>query len=94
MERFSDNLLRLGGMHRLTNKQLAALVGVNYTTLAAWNRGAYKPSADNLLSIATLFEVPPTALASEPFAALLPHISDPARYERIENRIRKTRTQS
>lgn len=88
---FTDNLVRLLGMHALSQHLAAQLVGVSNTTMSAWMTGKSTPSLSKAVAVAELFEVSADRLISAPFADLLAReLADPERFARVEERLRSS----
>jgi transcriptional regulator with XRE-family HTH domain len=88
--RVGDNLARLLGVHRLTGSRASALLGVSPQSLSDWSHGKRDPEPKTLERMSAFFEVPADRLANAEFADLLAHeLSDPARFRRVEDRIRR-----
>ena len=88
---FTDNLVRLLGMHALSQHLAAQLVGVSNTTMSAWMTGKSTPSLSKAVAVAELFEVSAERLISAPFADLLSReLADPERFARVEERLRSS----
>jgi transcriptional regulator with XRE-family HTH domain len=87
MTRFGENFARVLGLHNLTRRQAARLLGVSEQAVSEWLTGKREPGTTNLVQIASSFEVDAVSLMSEPFTAVLPQVSDPDRFDRVEKRI-------
>ena len=88
--RFTDNFVRLLGLHGLSQNFTAQLLGVSEATLSAWMNGRSSPSLPKAIDVAALFQVSTDRLMGAEFADLLQHeLSDPERFERVEARIRR-----
>ncbi len=94
MDELGNNLKRLLGLHALTARDAAALIGLSAQAISeiqASKRGASYPTAR---SLAKFFEMSTDRLADTPFVDLLAtELADPERYKRVEQKIRPTRTQ-
>ena len=55
--RFTDNFVRLLGLHRLSQHFTAQLLGVSEATMSAWMTGKSQPSLAKAIGIAELFQV-------------------------------------
>lgn len=87
---FTDNFIRLLGMHGLTQHFAAQLLGVSAATMSAWINGKATPSLEKAIAVSELFEVPTQRLMGAEFVELLQdELSDPERFKRVEERIRK-----
>ncbi len=53
---FSDNLKTLRQEKKLTQKQLAALVGIDQRTISAWENGVCEPSFELLVKLCEIFD--------------------------------------
>jgi transcriptional regulator with XRE-family HTH domain len=87
MTRFGENFARVLGLHNLTGRQAARLLGVSEQAVSEWLTGKREPGTTNLVQIASRFEVDAVSLVSEPFTAVLPQLADPDRFDRVEKRI-------
>jgi transcriptional regulator with XRE-family HTH domain len=87
---FTDNFVRLLGLHRLSQHFTAQLLGVSEATMSAWMNGKSQPSLGKAIGIADLFQVSTDRLMGAGFADLLAHeLADPDRFERVEARIKR-----
>ncbi len=86
---FAENFDRLIGMHGLTAKKAAPLLGVSAQTLSSWSHKKSNPSTKLVLAISNFFEVPGHRLFNDSFAELLDVLTDKERYERVDAKIRK-----
>jgi transcriptional regulator with XRE-family HTH domain len=92
VERFSDNLVRLMGLHALPAKEAAAMLGMSQSTFSKWASGTRQPSFTTALIVGEFFGVPADRLARAEFADLLANeLSSPERYESVEAEIRRRR---
>lgn len=90
LPRFTDNFVRLLGLHRLSQHFTAQLLGVSEATMSAWMNGKSQPSLGKAIGIADLFQLSTDRLMGAEFADLLAHeLADPDRFERAEARIRR-----
>jgi transcriptional regulator with XRE-family HTH domain len=85
---FADNLERMLGMHGVTHRQAAAALGISSVAISTWRQGTRSPSTGTLMQVAQVFEVDAVGLMTQPFAQLLPSLSDPERFERVERRLK------
>jgi transcriptional regulator with XRE-family HTH domain len=83
------NLTRLFGLHALSNRDAAKLLGASPQAISAWTVGNRMPSAEYLLAIGRIFEVNPTALLDLEPHQLVESLADPQRFRRVEQRIRE-----
>lgn len=91
--RFTDNFLRLLGLHGLSQHFTAELLGVSEATMSSWMRGKSTPSLAKAIDIAELFQISTERLMGAAFVDLLAHeLSDPDRFEQVEKRIKRGRT--
>ena len=90
-EHFADNLKRLAGMHDLTLKHVAALVGASESVVNKWVSGDRNPSFTYALKVADLFQVDPGDLARKPFDELLETRLTAEEYRRAEETIERLR---
>ena len=86
---FTDNLVRLLGLHALSQHLAAQLLGVSNTTMSSWITGKSTPSLIKAVAVADLFGISAERLISAPFADLLANeLADPDRFTRVEERLR------
>src|SRR5436309_2593911 len=91
--RFADNLVRLMGLHALTQNLAAQLLGVTSATMSAWVSGKSHPSLQKAVGVAELFQISTDRLTGAIFTDLLEHeLASPERYELVEERIRRGRS--
>jgi len=91
--RFTDNFVRLLGLHGLTQHFTAQLLGVSDATMSSWMNGKSTPSLAKAIHIADLFQVSTDRLMGAEFSDLLVHeLADPDRFDRVEKRIKRGRT--
>lgn len=91
--RFTDNFVRLLGVHALTQHFTAQLLGVSEATMSSWMNGKSTPSLAKAIDIADLFQISTDRLMGAEFSDLLAHeLADAERYERVEKRIKRGRT--
>jgi transcriptional regulator with XRE-family HTH domain len=89
LERFSDNLRRLLGLHGITQHKAAQLLEVTAATMSTWMTGKAVPSLGRATRIARLFEIPTDRLLEADFSDLLAHeLSDPDRFRAVEARLK------
>ena len=60
-----EKLSALRKQHSMTQMELAEKLGVSRQAISKWECGSAEPSADNLVAIGKLFEIPVEALAEE-----------------------------
>lgn len=88
--RFTDNFVRLLGLHGLSQHFTAQLLGVSEATMSSWMNGKSQPSLAKAIDIADLFQISTDRLMGAEFADLLAHeLADPERFERVETRIKR-----
>ena len=88
--RFTDNFVRLLGLHRLSQHFTAQLLEVSEATMSAWMNGKSQPSLGKAIGIADLFQVSTDRLMGAEFTDLLANeLADPDRFERVEARIKR-----
>jgi transcriptional regulator with XRE-family HTH domain len=93
MQRFSDNLNRLLGMHDLTAREAAKILGLSQSTFAKWGTGLRQPSFATALKVGEFFGVPADRLATAEFEDLLQNeLADPERFQAVETRIQYARS--
>jgi transcriptional regulator with XRE-family HTH domain len=91
--RFTDNFVRLLGLHALTQHFTAELLGVSEATVSGWMNGKTTPSLNKAIAVADLFQIGTDRLMGAKFSDLLAtDLADPDRFERVEERIRRSRT--
>src|ERR1035437_3443149 len=92
LPRFTDNFVRLLGLHALTQHFTAQLLGVSEATMSSWMNGKSTPSLNKAIGIAELFQISTDKLMGSEFADLLENeLSDPERFRRVEARIHAAR---
>lgn len=88
--RFTDNLERLLGLHRLSWGMFGELVGISDSTLSKWQSGARNPSFTTALKVGDFFRVDEGRLARADFGDLLENeLADAERYWAVERAIRR-----
>jgi transcriptional regulator with XRE-family HTH domain len=93
VERFAENVQRLLGVHRLEQKEAAALMGFSVAAFTKWFAGARNPSFTSALQAGDFFQIPADRLAREPFENLLEReLADPQRFREVEAEIRRRRS--
>ena len=91
--RFTDNFIRLLGLHGLTQHFTAELLGVSEATVSGWMNGKSTPSLNKAIGIADLFQISTDRLMGAKFSDLLTtELADAERYDRVEERIRRARS--
>ena len=91
--RFTDNFVRLLGLHALSKNFAAELIGVSGATISSWMNGKSSPSLAKAVAIAELFELSAQRLTGAAFADLLEHeLANRERFDRVEERIRRRRS--
>jgi DNA-binding XRE family transcriptional regulator len=91
--RFADNLVRLMGLHALTQNLAAQLLGVTSATMSAWVSGKSHPSLPKAVGVGELFQISTDRLTGATFTDLLEHeLANPERFELVEERIRRGRS--
>jgi len=92
--RFTDNFVRLLGLHALSQHFTAQLLGVSAATMSAWMNGKSTPSLAKAIDIAKLFQISTDRLMGAEFSDLLAkELADPERYAQVEKRIKRGGTQ-
>ena len=90
---FTDNFVRLLGLHAITQHFTADLLGVSEATVSGWMNGKATPSLSKAIAIADLFQISTDRLMGAKFSELLAaELTDTDRYERVEERIRRARS--
>jgi transcriptional regulator with XRE-family HTH domain len=93
MNRFPDNLNRLLGLHALSAREAAEMLGLSHSTFAKWEAGTRQPSFSMALRLAEFFGVPTDRLATAAFEDLLQHeLADPERFRTVEAKIQQARS--
>jgi transcriptional regulator with XRE-family HTH domain len=88
MDGFGENLRRLLGLHGLSGREAASLIGVSPQSLSEWVRGRRRPNLQMLLRVASFAEIPTDRLLHAEFGDLLEHeLKDRGRFERVEAKI-------
>ena len=91
--RFTDNFVRLLGLHALSQNFAAELIGVSGATLSSWMNGKSSPSLAKAVAVAELFQISANRLTGAAFADLLENeLADRERFEQVEERIRRRRS--
>jgi DNA-binding XRE family transcriptional regulator len=91
--RFTDNFVRLLGMHALSQNVAAQLIGVSAATMSSWMNGKSTPSLGKAIAISELFGLPTDRLMGASFADLLEgELASRHRFEGVEERIRRALT--
>jgi transcriptional regulator with XRE-family HTH domain len=91
--RFTDNFVRLLGLHGLSQNFTAQLLGVSEASMSAWMNGRSTPSLAKAIDIAELFGISTDQLMGAEFVDLLQtDLADPERFKKVEDRIRRART--
>lgn len=93
---WGPNLRRLLGLHDLTAAEASRLLQVSPQTISEWTsktraEGTRDPQTSKLQRVAEFFELP-GSMAWTPFSDLLPLLANSDRFERVEKRIRASRT--
>jgi transcriptional regulator with XRE-family HTH domain len=92
MQRFPDNLNRLLGMHNLTAREAAQILGLSQSTFAKWGTGLRQPSFATALKVGEFFGVPADRLATAEFTDLLENeLGNPERFQNVEKKIQYAR---
>jgi transcriptional regulator with XRE-family HTH domain len=93
VRQFRDNLIRLLGVHNLSAREAAAILGLSESTVGKWGTGIRQPSFATALTVGEFFGVPADRLATAKFEDLLQHeLADPERFRAVEARIHRART--
>jgi transcriptional regulator with XRE-family HTH domain len=93
MQRFPDNLSRLLGIHNLTAREAAKILGLSQSTFAKWGTGLRQPSFATALMVGEFFGVPADRLATAEFEDLLQNeLANPERFQAVETKIRYARS--
>src|SRR4051812_10894751 len=87
----ADNLRRLIGLHAMKATRDSRLIdGLSPQALSELQSGTRSPSLDTISKLASFFEVAIDRLLNAPFDELLANeLADPARFSRVESKIRK-----
>lgn len=92
MDEFRNNLTRLLGLHNLTARDAAKILGLSQSTVGKWGTGLRQPSFATALKVGEFFGIPPDRLATAKFTDLLEHeLADPERFDAVETRIHHAR---
>jgi transcriptional regulator with XRE-family HTH domain len=92
MDEFRNNLSRILGLHNLTARDAAKILGLSQSTVGKWGTGLRQPSFATALKVGEFFGVPADRLATAKFTDLLEHeLADPERFEAVETRIHHAR---
>ena len=86
---FSENLQRLAGLHRLSNRSLALLIEVDPATVSLWMNGRRPPQLHLAIQLGELFGISSDRLMTRSFLELLPEVADAERFRGTEARIRR-----
>lgn len=90
--RFTDNFVRLLGLHALSQSFAAELIGVSGATVSSWMNGKSSPSLAKAVAVAELFQLSANRLTGARFADLLENeLASRERFEQVEERIRRGR---
>ena len=73
--RFTDNFIRLLGLHALSQHFTAQLLGVSAATMSAWMNGKSTPSLAKAIDIAELFQISTDRLMGAEFWTCSPRSS-------------------
>jgi transcriptional regulator with XRE-family HTH domain len=93
MEHFADNLNRLLGLHGLSAKEGASILGLSQSALSKWSTGERKPSFPTALTVGEFFHVPADRLARAEFGDLLANeLASRDRFEDVEKEISRRRS--
>ncbi|MCR5610174.1 MAG: helix-turn-helix domain-containing protein, partial [Lachnospiraceae bacterium] len=60
-----NNIKSLREERKLTQEQVADLLGISFQAVSSWERDEYKPDMDKLLKLAEVFDVSVSAIAEE-----------------------------
>jgi DNA-binding XRE family transcriptional regulator len=91
--RFTDNFIRLLGMHALSQNTAAQLLEVSAATMSSWMNGKSTPSLAKAIAIGELFGIPTDRLMGATFADLLENeLSSGERFEAVQSRINRAKT--
>ena len=91
--RFTDNFVRLLGLHALSQNFAAELIGVSSATVSSWMNGKSSPSLAKAVAVADLFQLSANRLTGALFADLLENeLANRERFEQVEERIRRGRS--
>jgi transcriptional regulator with XRE-family HTH domain len=92
MDEFRNNLIRLLGLHGLTSREAAQILGLSESTVGKWGTGLRQPSFATALRVGEFFGIPADRLATAEFPDLLQHeLADPERFHAVETRIHHAR---
>jgi transcriptional regulator with XRE-family HTH domain len=92
VDEFRNNLSRILGLHNLTARDAAKILGLSQSTVGKWATGLRQPSFATALKVGEFFGVPADRLATAEFTDLLQHeLADPERFDAVETRIHHAR---
>jgi transcriptional regulator with XRE-family HTH domain len=93
MDRFSENLSRLLGLHALPAKEAAEMLGISQSAFTKWATGKRNPSFTTALLVGEFFGVPADRLARADFGCLLEgELASSQRFDEVEAEIRRRRS--
>lgn len=93
VEHFADNLERLLGLHKISAKEAASLLGLSQSSFSKWSTGKRNPGFGTALKLGEFFQVSAEKLARSPFSELLANeLSSAERFEQVERKIQGRRT--
>jgi transcriptional regulator with XRE-family HTH domain len=87
---FGSALRRLAGLHDLTNRETAAVLGLSEQSISELQSGKREPSLQTVGQVAQVFGVDGLAM-QEGIEAILHQVGDPERFERAEKEIKRRR---
>jgi transcriptional regulator with XRE-family HTH domain len=81
------------GIHNLTAREAAKILGLSQSTFAKWGTGLRHPSFATALRVGEFFGVPADRLATAEFEDLLQNeLANAERFQAVEARIRHARS--
>ena len=93
MDELANNVRRLLGLHALRATRDSRLInGLSPQALSEIQSGSRNPALSTIRDLSQFFEIPTDRLLDASFEDLLAHqLADPARFRRVEDRVRLTR---
>lgn len=91
MSNFGNALRRLAGLHGLSNRETAALLGVSEQTISELTTGKREPGQATFQRVRAAFLVDPFAM-SDGIEAVLPSLCDLERFKQVERIIRASKS--
>jgi transcriptional regulator with XRE-family HTH domain len=93
LHNFAGNLRRVLGVHDLSAKDAARILGLSESAFSKWATGQRSPSFNTALTVGAFFDIPADRLARAEFGDLLEHeLASKERFDTVEKKIAKART--